>query len=154
MHATAAAGHAPTLRLLLARGASVHTRDVWGYTALYLVAFKGTPDAVGVLLQAGSDVNRADSSGQTPLMALARWGQGTDELGRPQLLLEHPRVNLTTRYQGKTPREWAMGRGALAVAAAIDEDQPLFVLLLSVQWSLGAAGHPKGFKHPFPDVMC
>lgn len=121
MHATAAAGHAPTLRLLLSRGASVHTRDVWGYTPLYLAAFKGTPDAVGVLLQAGSDVNRADSSGQTPLMALARWGQGTDELGRLQLLLEHPRVNLTTRYQGKTPREWAMGRGALAVAAAIDE---------------------------------
>ncbi len=77
-----------------------------------------------LLLQAGSDVNRArraDSSGQTPLMALARWGQGTDELGRLQLLLEHPCVNLTTRYQGKTPREWAMGRGALPVAAAIDE---------------------------------
>ncbi len=49
VHATAAAGHAPTLRLLLSRGASVHTRDVWGYTALYLAAFKGTPDAVGVL---------------------------------------------------------------------------------------------------------
>ncbi len=58
------------VRLLLARGADVESRDNQGRTPL-MVAYRGDRSAVEALIHAGADPNARDETGSTALMAAA-----------------------------------------------------------------------------------
>jgi ankyrin repeat protein len=65
-------GDVRKVRLLLDRGADVHTSSQFGRTPLLVAAStNGTAETVGLLLEKGADVNAADSTGVTPLIAAA-----------------------------------------------------------------------------------
>ena len=61
------------VKLLLSRGANVHTRDGEGRTALHHCAVPGLDKrCVGELVSAGASVTAEDNLGRTPLMALIK----------------------------------------------------------------------------------
>ena len=62
------------LRLALASGAIIDTRDEDGRTALFRTARLGRTEHVKLLLESGADPNAADSTGEAPLQAAARYG--------------------------------------------------------------------------------
>jgi len=55
----------PALEL---RGRDPNAADRHGFTALHHAALNGQPEAVGVLLEAGSEVDAVTRGGQTPLL--------------------------------------------------------------------------------------
>lgn len=59
-------GHAETVRLFIARGASVNATSRNGRTALFSAASKGRADVVKILLEAGADPAITDHRGKTP----------------------------------------------------------------------------------------
>ena len=94
----AAAGQVELIQDLLARGASVGTRDSIGRTALMLAAIEGRAEAVKLLLEKGSDIGAANQYGGTALdfavmngraevvAILVDHGAGLSVNGRPALL--------------------------------------------------------------------
>ena len=54
-------------RLLLERGADVHARAHYGFTAVHLGAELGNVEMIVALAAAGGDVNAASSGGATPI---------------------------------------------------------------------------------------
>ena len=61
-------------RMLRAKPAILNEPDNQGFTALFLAADKGNEEALGVLIEAGADINKGDEIGYTPLMAAAYYG--------------------------------------------------------------------------------
>ncbi|EQC36098.1 hypothetical protein SDRG_06215 [Saprolegnia diclina VS20] len=67
-------GHTSDAQRLLDNGASVHSTNSRGATALLVAAENGHTDVVAVLLAAKAGVNHADLNGETPLFAASRRG--------------------------------------------------------------------------------
>lgn len=64
-------GNETVTKLLLARGANVHTRNKHGETPLILAVLTGRGSIVDVLLAHGADVEARDNKGETPLYIAA-----------------------------------------------------------------------------------
>lgn len=65
LHAAAAYGRTPVVRLLLDQGADVNARDKMGQTALMKAIWFSHADVVTVLLQKGATITGRDSNGST-----------------------------------------------------------------------------------------
>ncbi|XP_075416325.1 ankyrin repeat and SAM domain-containing protein 6 [Tenrec ecaudatus] len=80
----AAGGHEPLVRFLLRRGASVNSRNHYGWSALMQAARFGHVSVAHLLLDHGADVNAQNRLGASVLTVAARGGH----LGVVKLLLE------------------------------------------------------------------
>ncbi|XP_049944435.1 uncharacterized protein LOC126426581 [Schistocerca serialis cubense] len=63
------------LRALIAAGADVGARGVWGQTALHWAAWRGDVEAAGLLVGAGAAVDARTDGGWTPLHVAADYGR-------------------------------------------------------------------------------
>ena len=50
-----------TLKMVLEAGAEVDAKNQFGETALHQACLRGSPESVGVLIQAGADINKANT---------------------------------------------------------------------------------------------
>lgn len=98
LHIAAREGDSERVRSLLREGADVHALDDLGRTALYYAAFARCAEAVTALLAAGSDPNRGDEGGVTPLMAAIGMymGWGYDSSGPGMHLMLTPEEEMAT----------------------------------------------------------
>ncbi|KAG5213208.1 hypothetical protein JEQ12_008994 [Ovis aries] len=80
----AAGGHEPLVRFLLRRGASVNSRNHYGWSALMQAARFGHASVAHLLLDHGADVNAQNRLGASVLTVASRGGH----LGVVKLLLE------------------------------------------------------------------
>ncbi|XP_066112760.1 ankyrin repeat and SAM domain-containing protein 6 [Saccopteryx bilineata] len=80
----AAGGHEPLVRFLLRRGASVNSRNHYGWSALMQAARSGHVSVAHLLLDHGADVNAQNRLGASVLTVASRGGH----LGVVKLLLE------------------------------------------------------------------
>ncbi|XP_045418962.1 ankyrin repeat and SAM domain-containing protein 6 isoform X2 [Lemur catta] len=80
----AAGGHEPLVRFLLRRGASVNSRNHYGWSALMQAARFGHVNVAHLLLDHGADVNAQNRLGASVLTVASRGGH----LGVVKLLLE------------------------------------------------------------------
>ena len=69
-----AAGHPAIVRALIAHGADINARDMFGKTALMHAAAGGHTDSADLLLSAGTDVNARSGIGATALIEAAMNG--------------------------------------------------------------------------------
>ena len=60
------------IRILLSHSSDIHLRDAYGRTPLHYACKKGSLDAVNLLLEAGAQLNIADSIGLTELELAAQ----------------------------------------------------------------------------------
>ena len=76
------------VRLLLAAGSDVNSKDIYGTTPLHNFAGQHIPDCVLLLLEHGAEVNARDDTGEIPLMStLSRESENLEETVK--LLLEY-----------------------------------------------------------------
>jgi ankyrin repeat protein len=73
VHAAAAVRDAPTMQLLLARGADANARQQLGYTALHTAAQHGDEAILDLLLASGADPDAAGDDGKTPAALAAAY---------------------------------------------------------------------------------
>lgn len=92
LHIAAEAGDESTVRLLLAKGGDIESRDERGWTPLHTAAFKGHVLPVRLLLERGAIIDAEDSSQRSPLMLSADEGH-TDVV--KELLQHGANVNLS-----------------------------------------------------------
>jgi hypothetical protein len=71
LHHAALNGRVEVLNMLVQLGADVHAVTTRGDTALHLAS---TPEAVACLLEAGAELNRRNTVGETPLFQAIHWG--------------------------------------------------------------------------------
>ena len=121
---------------LLAAGANPNTRDIYGKTALHYAADR---QIIALLLAHGAQVNIPDTSGLTPIFALAHQQNGPNA-DSARLLLDHgARVDIADT-DGNTPlhvvapygTNTALAKLLLAHGAAVDArnkagDTPLLI---------------------------
>jgi ankyrin repeat protein len=60
-------GNYDAIKLLLTRGADVHTQDERGWTPLHEAAYNSTAEVVKLLLSFGANTDATDNYGRTPL---------------------------------------------------------------------------------------
>ncbi|XP_065573166.1 DNA-binding protein RFXANK-like isoform X2 [Artemia franciscana] len=104
----AAHGQAPTLSLLLAKGADPNIKSDTGETALHYGASSGHHEVVRLLLQTKIDVDPVDEAGNTPLY-FAAIGNYTHTV---QELLSHGADLVRKNHFGETPYEVAITKGS------------------------------------------
>lgn len=85
LDAAAAFGNVGVVRLVVERGADIHTTGDAGMTALHRAAMGGHEKVVAFLLAKGAQATTRNDSGQTPLFSAA----GSGRLGMVRLLLQH-----------------------------------------------------------------
>lgn len=107
LHFAAITDNLKLAKLLLLRGADIHTKDYNGRTPLYWAARETCPDIVDLLVKKGADVNATDLEGLTPLHCVARWS-GCDRSKRiTEILLKaKAKPEIRDKY-GRTPLHWA-----------------------------------------------
>ncbi len=106
-------GQESTTALLLRHGAAVDgAHDAQGNTALMGVCFKGYLPIAQTLIDAGADVNRRNSVGQTALMMAALFNQGEII----DLLLENGADASVTDAANNTVRTLAIAQGNTELA--------------------------------------
>jgi ankyrin repeat protein len=139
LHIAAAAYARDIATMLLARGASVCSRNRRGAEPLHY-AVDGVPGShtwnsaaqeaiVECLIEAGADPNTADKSGVGPLHRAVR----TRCAGAVRVLLEHGADPRRTNGSGSTPLHLAVqntGRGGAGSPASRDEQRAIIALLL------------------------
>ena len=110
------AGNVPVVRALLAENPEwVHARDKDESTPLHHAAWKGFPELVDVLIDAGADIgahNRNDHWGTTPLHAAAH---GNQKAAAEALIRRGADVNLA-KTGGGSPLAETKVHNATAVA--------------------------------------
>jgi ankyrin repeat protein len=52
------------VKALIQKGAALNQQDAFGFTALHVAALKGSPEAVGLLMEAGASSAICDSNGR------------------------------------------------------------------------------------------
>lgn len=67
LHAAAVAGHATTVKLLLAAKASIDGTDLMKHTPLFRACEMGHTDVVQTLIDLGARVDMLDQDGRSPL---------------------------------------------------------------------------------------
>lgn len=81
-------GYDDQVKLLIANGLDVRTRDANGYTALHYAATSRDRDVLAMLIKAGADVNARNRFGETPLFTSLYYrdpyGTAVGYLGRTQ----------------------------------------------------------------------
>ncbi len=105
------------VRDALNKGASVHTRDMYGNTPLTLAVAKGAPGVVHCLINAGADVNETDRQRQTPLMiaiqnTLSRHLVGT-------LIAAGARIDYQDPMSGNTALHYAVQLGDVSLVSTL-----------------------------------
>jgi ankyrin repeat protein len=115
LHFAAEKGDAPTVRALLANGASKEVKNDLGQTALFTAARAGKRDVVECLIRAGADINSAGHNGEAPLHAAAVCGDCAVLL---TLLEAKPQIE-TQSVSGYTPLSLAAVRGNKAAARVL-----------------------------------
>ena len=112
----AKSGDLGTLKSLLARDASLlNARDSDGSTPLHCATWKGHPNVVAALLEAGADVNAVNQNehwGTTPLHAAAHANQAVIA----KMLLDHGADMKAKDMEGRTPMFHTTFHKAKAVA--------------------------------------
>ncbi|XP_072880233.1 ankyrin repeat and SAM domain-containing protein 6-like isoform X3 [Hemitrygon akajei] len=143
-------GHEHLVRFLLMKGASVDSRNRYGWTPLMQAARFGHLNVANVLLENGADANAANKLGASVLTAAARGGH----VGLARALLESgARVDVGGDVSVGPPswvEERTVGRTtedltALMVAAQHGHDAAVRVLL---EWGsvAGQTGHTSGWS--------
>jgi ankyrin repeat protein len=124
-------GSAPTVRLLISKGADIQAKDFLKTTALKAAAFGNDTETVKLLLDAGLDPNAADLPGLTPLMMAAGWNGNVETT--KMLLAKGANVNGTSRPVMGLPTRIAPSKfgnlTALLMAAAFGPPELIKVLL-------------------------
>lgn len=111
LHVAVRFGHGDFAKCLLAHGADVAIVDVWGKTPLFNAATKSDIDLLRMLINAGSDVNHASKTGETPLFVVV----GGDRSGEcAALLLDRGADVSRTDLRNSTPLHMAANHGDVA----------------------------------------
>ena len=120
LNEAALAGHLDVVRVLLAAGADVTSRDrALGYTPLQWACYSGSGDVVEYLLASGADVNQPSTGPRhTPLMTAAMSGAS----GVVQLLLEAGADLGARAADGQTALTLAEGRGQTGIAEQLRDN--------------------------------
>ena len=117
----AKAGDIAKVRALLGTDADlVNALDTDGSTPLHCAVWKGHPEVVAFLLNAGADVNthnRNEHWGTTPLHAAAH----ANEAAIAQLLIDHGAELNARDMNGKTPMQHTTFHKAKAVARLLQK---------------------------------
>jgi ankyrin repeat protein len=84
LHFAAAAGRTSMVKLLLANGSNVTSRDIQGRTALFLAAERGDEATLKILTEYGAEIEARNDEGKTALFSCAEKGNaaGVDFLLR------------------------------------------------------------------------
>jgi len=106
------ADHATRVASLIASGAAVNERGLYGDTALHWAAFHGQEAIVAQLIASGADVDAAVNDGNTPLHQAAYRGH----TGVVELLIVHGAELSRRTRSGVTPLGWAKRNDHSAVA--------------------------------------
>uniref|UniRef100_A0A8C5YX82 Ankyrin repeat and SAM domain-containing protein 6 n=1 Tax=Marmota marmota marmota TaxID=9994 RepID=A0A8C5YX82_MARMA len=128
----AAGGHEPLVRFLLRRGASVNSRNHYGWSALMQAARFGHVSVAHLLLDHGADVNAQNRLGASVLTVASRGGH----LGVVKLLLE---AGAFVDHPGHSGEQPGMGGGRdelldiTALMAAIQHGHEAVARLL-MEW--------------------
>uniref|UniRef100_A0A8C5L051 Ankyrin repeat and SAM domain-containing protein 6 n=1 Tax=Jaculus jaculus TaxID=51337 RepID=A0A8C5L051_JACJA len=128
----AAGGHEPLVRFLLRRGASVNSRNHYGWSALMQAARCGHVNVAHLLLDHGADVNAQNRLGASVLTVASRGGH----LGVVKLLLE---TGAIVDHHQPSSEQPAVGNsrdellGITALMAAIQHGHEAVVRLL-MEW--------------------
>jgi ankyrin repeat protein len=101
----AAERHHEVARVLIERGADIHSRSKLGYTPLLFAAREGDEDGVRVLLAAGARINDVAADGTSALLAATVTGH----VKLAELLLDQG-ADPNGDTAGFTPLHWAAGR--------------------------------------------
>ncbi|XP_012921180.1 ankyrin repeat and SAM domain-containing protein 6 isoform X3 [Heterocephalus glaber] len=132
LHFAAAGGHEPLVRFLLRRGASVNSRNHYGWSALMQAARFGHVSVAHLLLDHGADVNAQNRLGASVLTVASRGGH----LGVVKLLLE---AGAFVDYHSPSSEQLGLGGGRdelldiTALMAAVQHGHEAVVRLL-LEW--------------------
>eukprot|EP00961_Rhodomonas_salina_P275416 3721013-Rhodomonas_salina.2 len=104
LFSASAAGHAASVKMLLARGANPNLGHKYGWTPLLIASINTRLEVLALLLAApGVDVNQPSHNGGPSLPVAAQAG----DVEVIKLLLQHPGINRDATHMSKTAVQWA-----------------------------------------------
>eukprot|EP00050_Salpingoeca_kvevrii_P001366 m.168555 g.168555 ORF g.168555 m.168555 type:complete len:99 (+) comp10355_c0_seq6:879-1175(+) len=97
------------MKMLIAAGASVNSKDIAGDSPLHITTLHGDPSIVELLIDSGASINSTNNNGMTPLHNAALNGH----LNTAKLLLARGAVvgsksEVNTRKRLQPPAHWIM----------------------------------------------
>ena len=122
LHIAAMVNAVDATKLLIERGADIHTKNIYGWTPLHEAAYwKNYADVVSLLIERGADVHARDDSGGTPLHFAAE-GNAVDTV---KVLIERGADVHAQDNSGGTPLHSAanssLASGTAVVASVLIE---------------------------------
>lgn len=125
-------GNPKIVQALIAAGADVNAKDIYGLTPLSYAAMNCNLEKVQILIAAKADVNCHDSKGQTPLFLAATAPESKDQKAviesllearanpNQQLNMEHPIIHINDKQaNGNTPLHSAASNGSLEITQSL-----------------------------------
>ena len=105
LHVAAAEGRTEIAKMLIEKGADVHSTNKSGWTPLHGAALFGHTPAIRLLIESGAKVDARDQGDNTPLLFAS-----TKHKDAVQLLLEHGATVNAKNRPGNTPLSMVAGR--------------------------------------------